>query len=116
MTLLLVEALQNVGLKSRWFSQSPTVPGLGTSSNSTSWVVMPEAFTIQTTDAVKNQVVGYITYRTNYDGFVTGPCSTCDPTRFDKNFFDPIIAAMEGSYPEYTSFTVQAQCDPWMVC
>ena len=114
LTMLLIQALQNVGVESQWFSQSPPVPGLV--QNSSSWVIMPSALTLQATDASTNQIVGYITYKTNYNGFITGPCSVCDTSRFNKNFFNPIIAALEGSYPKYTSFTVQAECSPWMVC
>lgn len=117
MTLQLIEALQNVGIQSQWFSQSPPVPSIsGKFPNATSWVIMPEAFSLQATDTAKKQVIGYFKYTTKYNGFISGPCQTCDTARFNKQFFDPIIAAMEGTYPDYTSFEVQADCNPWMVC
>lgn len=115
MTLLLIQALRDVGLNSLWFNQNPVVPG-NDSGNSTSWVVMPEAFSIQAVDASNQHVVGHLSYTTKYDSFLTGPCSTCDTARFNSNFFDPIIGAMQGSYPIFNSYTVQAECDPWMVC
>ncbi|KAL2207783.1 hypothetical protein CC79DRAFT_1368640 [Sarocladium strictum] len=117
MTLLLIQALRDVGANSLWFNQNPTLPE-GTKPNSTAphWVVMPEAFSLTATDVAHEKVVGYISYKTTYDGFLTGPCSTCEPKRFDKNFFDPIIAAMQGSYPTFNSFTVQGECKPWTVC
>jgi hypothetical protein len=117
MTLLLIQALRDVGANSLWFNQNPTVPG-GTKPNSTAhhWVVMPEAFSLTATDVAHKTVVGYISYKTTYDGFLMGPCSTCETKRFDKNFFDPIIAAMQGSYPTFNSFTVQGECKPWTVC
>ncbi|KAK7421325.1 hypothetical protein QQX98_002219 [Neonectria punicea] len=120
MTLTLIRALHDVGLNSTWFNQNPVVPGQnsgnGNNTNSTSWVVMPESFSLQATDRSNQQVIGYLTYNTTYDNFITGPCSTCDTTRFDSEFFDPIIEAMKGTYPLYNSYSVQAQCHPWMAC
>ncbi|PWI65998.1 hypothetical protein PCL_05476 [Purpureocillium lilacinum] len=117
MTLLLIKALRDVGLNSLWFNQNPIVPGNnGSSATNQSWVVMPEAFTIQATDLATNNVVGRLAYKTHYDGFLSGPCSACETARFNKKFFDPLIAAIQGSYPTYHNFTVAAQCDPWMVC
>lgn len=118
MTLLMIKALHDVGLTSLWFNQNPTIPpGTGGSrGNSTSWVVMPEAVTLSATDVATNTIVGSISYSTTYDGFLAGPCSTCETGRFDKAFFDPILGAVQGSYPTYWSFTVQANCDPWIVC
>lgn len=117
MTLLMIKALRDVGLTSMWFNQNPTIPaGTGSGTNGTSWVVMPEAFTLSATDTSSNKVMGSISYSTKHDNFLAGPCSTCEVARFDKAFFDPIIAAMQGSYPFYYSYTVQANCDPWTVC
>lgn len=117
MTLLLIKALRDLGLNSLWFNQNPKIPeGMGTGANSTSWVVMPEAFTLSATDTASQTVIGYLSYNTKYDGFLAGPCSTCETVRFDKNFFNPIIAAMQGTYPQYWNYTVQGQCEPWMVC
>lgn len=117
MTLLMIQALRDVGSSSLWFNQNPTIPG-GTAPNAThpEWVVMPEAFTLTATDVEHQKVVGYISYKTTYDGFLTGPCSTCETKRFNKNFFDPIIAAMQGSYPLFNKFLVQGECKPWRVC
>ncbi|KAK2608389.1 hypothetical protein QQS21_003075 [Conoideocrella luteorostrata] len=117
MTLLLIKALRDVGLNSLWFNQNPVIPG-GSNNNQTSpnWVVMPEAFSLTATDVATNNVVGRLSYKTHYDAFLTSPCSTCETGRFNKTFFDPIIAAVQGSYPKFNNFTVQAQCDPWMVC
>lgn len=117
MTLLLIKALRDVGLNSLWFNQNPKIPG-GNGANTTtpSWVVMPEAFTIQATDASNNNVIGRLSYKTHYDNFLSGVCSACEPGRFNSQFFDPIIAAVQGSYPVFNNFTIEAQCDPWMVC
>lgn len=117
MTLLLIKALRDVGLKSLWFNQNPAIPGInGTNITAPSWVVMPEAFTIRATDLSNRNVVGYLSYATKYDGFLSGPCSACEPARFNSDFFDPIISAVQGSYPVYNNFTVEAQCSPWMAC
>lgn len=117
MTMLMIKALRDVGLYSLWFNQNPTIPpGTGNRTNSTSWVVMPEAFTLAATDASTSNVIGFISYKTQYDGFLAGPCSTCETARFDEGFFDPIIGAMQGTYPSYHSYTVQGQCEPWTVC
>jgi hypothetical protein len=117
MTLLLIKALRDVGLTSLWFNQNPVVPtGTIGRSNSTSWVVMPEAFSLTAIDASTSHVVGQISYNTKYDNFLAGPCSTCEAARFDKSFFDPLILALEGSYPKYFRYTIQANCEPWKVC
>lgn len=117
MTLLLIKALRDVGLKSLWFNQNPTIPGInGTNATASSWVVMPEAFTIQATDASTKNIVGHLSYTTKYDGFLSGPCSACETGRFNADFFDPIIAAVQGSYPVFNNYTIEAQCYPWMVC
>jgi hypothetical protein len=117
MTLLMIKALRDVGLNSLWFNQNPIIPGgSGTNNTYPNWVVMPESFTLQATDVATNNVVGHVSYKTHYDGFLTTPCSTCEVGRFDKNFFNPIIAAMKGSYPKFNNFTIQGQCDPWMAC
>ena len=116
MTLLMIKALRDVGLTSKWFNQNPTIPPGTGGGNSTRWVVMPEAFTLSATDAASSDLVGYISYKTNYNGFLAGPCSTCEKGRFDEAFFDPIIAAMQGSYPTYYSYAIQGQCEPWTVC
>ncbi|KAH7318304.1 hypothetical protein B0I35DRAFT_409212 [Stachybotrys elegans] len=118
LTLILIQSLRQTGLKSLWFNQNPVVPG-SNSTNGTAtdhWVVMPEAFSLRVTDIANDKVIGYLGYSTNYDGFITGPCSTCDTERFNKDFFDPIIEAMQGTYPYYDKYTVQGQCDPWMEC
>jgi hypothetical protein len=117
MTLLMIKALRDVGLNSLWFNQNPTVPpGTGLGANSTNWVVMPEAFSLTAVDAATSNTMGYISYTTHYDGFLAGPCSTCENGRFDKTFFDPVIGALKGSYPKFYSFAVRAECDPWTVC
>ncbi|CAM1508055.1 Fc.00g049030.m01.CDS01 [Cosmosporella sp. VM-42] len=121
MTLILIQALRDVGLKSLWFSQNPVIPGQNTSNtttsgNTTSWAVIPESFSLQASDVSNKDTIGYLAYNTTYDNFLSGPCSTCDTTRFNKDFFDPIIAAMQGTYPVYNSYNIQAQCSPWMVC
>lgn len=121
MTLLLIQALRDVGLKSLWFSQNPVVPGQATGNttgagNSTSWVVLPESFTLQAVDVANGNAIGFLQYNTTYDHFLAGPCSTCETGRFNADFFDPIIAAMQGTYPLYNSYNIQAQCSPWMVC
>ncbi|PHH61737.1 hypothetical protein CDD81_8029 [Ophiocordyceps australis] len=117
MTLLLIKALRDIGLNSLWFNQNPIVPGNNaTNALNQSWVVMPEAFSIQATDADTGNVIGRLSYKTHYDGFLSGPCSTCEVARFNSQFFNPIIAALQGSYPQYHNFSVEAQCDPWMVC
>ncbi|KAI9149460.1 hypothetical protein HJFPF1_11513 [Paramyrothecium foliicola] len=118
MTLLLIKSLRDVGLKSLWFNQNPIIPK-NNSTNSTGpgpWVVMPEAFSLQAVDAHTNNIVGHLSYTTDYDGFLTGPCSVCDTDRFDENFFEPVLAAIQGSYPWYWNYNVEGQCDPWMVC
>lgn len=117
MTLLLIKALRDVGLNSLWFNQNPVIPG-GSSSNQTlpNWVVMPEAFSLQAIDVATNHVVGRLSYKTHYDVFLSTPCSTCETGRFNKSFFDQVIGAVQGSYPRFNNFTVQAQCDPWMAC
>ncbi|ODA82471.1 hypothetical protein RJ55_00978 [Drechmeria coniospora] len=116
MTLLLIKALRDVGVNSLWFNQNPIVPGNGTSTQHQSWVVMPESFTIQAKDSSNNNVVGRLSYKTRYDGFLAGTCSVCETGRFNRQYFDPIIAAVQGSYPVYNNFTIEARCDPWMVC
>ncbi|EQL02625.1 hypothetical protein G6O67_003066 [Ophiocordyceps sinensis] len=117
MTLLLIKALRDVGLNSLWFNQNPTIPSNnGTIPASQSWVVMPEVFTLHATDAATGNVVGHLSYKTHYDGFLEGPCSTCETARFNGPFFNSIIAAVQGSYPVYYNFTVDARCDPWMAC
>lgn len=118
MTPLLIKALYDVGLNSTWFNQNPIVPGQNNGprrTNQTSWVVMPDAFSLQ---AVGNtdEPAGFLRYNTTYDEFLTGPCSVCDRNRFDEEFFGPIIEAMKGTYPRYFTYNVQAQCHPWMVC
>ncbi|KAI5461537.1 hypothetical protein BGZ63DRAFT_357070 [Mariannaea sp. PMI_226] len=118
MTLLLIKALRDVGMNSTWFNQNPIVPGQnsgGHRTNQTSWVVMPEAFSLQAVGN-SNEVIGYLKYNTTYDNFMTGPCAVCDKSRFNSEFFDPIIEAMKGTYPLYYSYNVQAQCHPWMTC
>lgn len=120
MTLILIRALHDVGLNSTWFNQNPVVPGQnsgnGNRTNSTSWVVMPESFSLHATDKSNQHAIGYLSYNTTYDNFISGPCSTCDTSRFDSEFFDPIIEAMQGTYPLYNSYSIQAQCHPWMAC
>ena len=117
MTLLLIKALRDVGLRSLWFNQNPVVPGANNNNGtSPSWVVMPEAFSIQATDASSKNIVGRLSYKTHYDGFLAGPCSTCESARFNSKFFDSIMSAVQGSYPQFNNFTIQAQCDPWMSC
>ncbi|KAH7152056.1 hypothetical protein B0J13DRAFT_619637 [Dactylonectria estremocensis] len=120
MTLILIRALYHIGLNSTLFNQNPVVPGQnsgnGNRSNSTSWVVMPESFSLQATDKSNQHAIGYLSYNTTYDNFISGPCATCDTTRFDSEFFDPIIEAMQGTYPLYNSYHIQAQCHPWMAC
>ncbi|KAM5344992.1 hypothetical protein ACJ41O_010854 [Fusarium nematophilum] len=117
LTLIMIKALHDVGLNSTWFNQNPTVPGQN-KSNSTSehWVIMPESFNLQAVDVSHQNVIGYLSYNTTYDNFLTGPCRTCETTRFNKEFFDPILAALKGTYPLYNSYNVEAQCSPWMVC
>ncbi|KAH0598718.1 hypothetical protein MHUMG1_04022 [Metarhizium humberi] len=117
MTLLLIKALRDVGLNSLWFNQNPVIPG-GNGPNNTSpnWVVMPESFTLEATDLGTNNVVGRLAYKTHYDNFLTPPCSICEIGRFDKNFFNPIIESMKGSYPQFNNFTIKGQCDPWIAC
>ena len=116
MTLLLIKALRDVGLNSLWFNQNPIIPGNGSSTANQNWVVMPEAFTIQATDMATSNVVGRLSYKTHYDDFLAGPCTACETARFNSKFFDSVIAAVQGAYPAYHNFTVEAQCDPWMVC
>ncbi|PHH85978.1 hypothetical protein CDD83_10906 [Cordyceps sp. RAO-2017] len=117
MTLLMIKALRDVGLHSLWFNQNPVVPSNnGTVPAGQNWVVMPETFTLQAIDAATDSVVGRLSYKTHHDGFLSGPCSTCEPARFSATFFDPMIAAIQGAYPKYWNFTVQAQCNPWMEC
>ena len=116
MTLLMIKALRDVGLTSLWFNQKPPIPPGTGQGNATSWVVLPEAFTLSATDASTSNVIGYISYNTKYDGFTAGPCATCETERFNEAFFDPIIAAVQGSYPSYWSYNIQAQCVPWINC
>ncbi|KOS17079.1 hypothetical protein ESCO_006024 [Escovopsis weberi] len=116
MTLLMIKALRDVGLKSLWFNQNPTVPSNNGTNATSSWVVMPESFTLKATDLATNKVVGHLSYSTQYDGFLTGPCTACETARFNSDFFNPIIAAVQGSYPVFNNFTISAQCYPWMVC
>lgn len=117
MTLLLIKALRDVGLNSLWFNQNPTIPSNnGTGPATQSWVVMPEVFTLQATDAATGNVLGRLSYKAHYDGFLSGPCSACETARFNVPFFNAIIAAVQGSYPVYYNFTVEARCDLWMAC
>ncbi|KFA46474.1 hypothetical protein S40293_04270 [Stachybotrys chartarum IBT 40293] len=118
LTLLLIQALREVGLRSLWFNQNPTIPSNNGTNTTASdkWVIMPEAFSLRVTDLATKKIIGYLGYSTDYDGFITGPCTTCETRRFNKDFFDPIIAAMQGTYPYYDRYTVQGQCQPWMVC
>jgi hypothetical protein len=115
LTLIMIKALHDLGMNSTFFNQNPVVPG---KRNATSdhWVVMPEAFSLQAIDVAHQDVVGYLSYNTTYDNFFTGPCSTCDPAKFNKQFFDPILAAIKGTFPLFNSYNVQAQCSPWMAC
>ncbi|CEI69474.1 hypothetical protein FVEN_g6997 [Fusarium venenatum] len=115
LTLLMIKALHDIGMNSTLFNQNPIVPG---KRNSTSdhWVVMPEAFSLQAIDVSHQNVVGYLSYNTSYDNFLSGPCSSCDTKRFNEQFFNPILAAMKGTYPRYNSYNVEAQCSPWMAC
>ncbi|KAK5993718.1 hypothetical protein PT974_07154 [Cladobotryum mycophilum] len=117
MTLLLIKALRDVGLKSLWFNQNPVIPSNnGTNATTPSWVVMPESFTLKATDVSSKNIIGHLSYTTKYDGFLSGPCTACETARFNSDFFNPIIAAVQGSYPAYNNFTIEAQCYPWMVC
>ncbi|KAJ4136333.1 hypothetical protein NW768_003945 [Fusarium equiseti] len=115
LTLLLIKSLNDLGMNSTLFNQNPIVPG---KRNATSdhWVVMPEAFSLQAIDVAHQNTVGYLSYNTSYDNFLSGPCSSCDTKRFDTQFFNPILAAMKGTYPRYNSYNVEAQCSPWMAC
>lgn len=124
MTLVLIRALHDAGMRSLWFNQSPVIPSNNSTMlarvaarlNATSWVIMPEAVSFQAIDVARNQVVGYLSYNTTYDNFLSGPCSVCDAKRFNADFFDPIIAALQGTYPLYDNYKLQAQCEPWMAC
>ncbi|KAJ2976302.1 hypothetical protein NQ176_g5037 [Zarea fungicola] len=122
MTLQLIKALRDVGMNSIWFNQNPTIPGTNISANGTaptpqpSWVVMPESFILTATDVANKKVLGRLSYSTKYDTFLANPCSTCDTARFNAGFFDPILEAMKGTFPEYNNYHVQAICDPWVVC
>jgi len=115
LTLLLIKSLSDLGMNSTLFNQNPIVPG---KRNATSdhWVVMPEAFSLQAIDVAHQNTVGYLSYNTSYDKFLSGPCISCDTKRFDTQFFSPILAAMKGTYPRYNSYNVEAQCSPWMAC
>ncbi|CAG7565657.1 unnamed protein product [Fusarium equiseti] len=115
LTLLLIKSLNDLGMNSTLFNQNPIVPG---KRNTTAdhWVVMPEAFSLQAIDVAHQNTVGYLSYNTSYDNFLSGPCSSCDTKRFDTQFFNPILAAMKGTYPRYNSYNVEAQCSPWMAC
>lgn len=115
LTLLLIKSLNDLGMNSTLFNQNPIVPG---KRNTTAdhWVVMPEAFSLQAIDVAHQNTVGYLSYNTSYDNFLSGPCSSCDTKRFDTQFFSPILAAMKGTYPRYNSYNVEAQCSPWMAC
>ncbi|KAF4967350.1 hypothetical protein FSARC_5073 [Fusarium sarcochroum] len=115
LTLIMIKALHDLGMNSTLFNQNPTVPG---KRNSTAdhWVVMPEAFSLQAVDVSHQNVIGYLSYNTTYDNFLAGPCSACDTSRFNKQFFDPILTAIKGTYPLYNSYNVEAQCSPWMAC
>ncbi|KAJ4024405.1 hypothetical protein NW752_002975 [Fusarium irregulare] len=115
LTLLLIKSLSDLGMNSTLFNQNPIVPG---KRNATSdhWVVMPEAFSLQAIDVAHQNTVGYLSYNTSYDNFLSGPCVSCDTKRFDTQFFSPILAAMKGTYPRYNSYNVEAQCSPWMAC
>lgn len=117
LTLIMIKALRDVGMNSTWFNQNPTVPGQN-KNNSTAehWVVMPEAFNLQVVDVAHQNIIGYLGYNTTYDNFLSGACSTCETGRFNKQFFDPILAAVKGTYPLYNSYSVQAECSPWMAC
>ena len=118
MTLIMINALRSIGQNSLWFNQAPIIPGgaSGVNSTSPSWVVMPEEVSLSATDISTNKVIGFVGYKTTYNGFISGPCSVCDEGRFNSEFFNPIIAALQGTYPEYYSYEIQAQCSPWMVC
>jgi hypothetical protein len=113
----MIKALRDVGMNSTWFNQNPTVPGQN-QNNSTAehWVVMPEAFNLQVVDVAHQNIIGYLGYNTTYDNFLSGACSTCETGRFNKQFFDPILAAVKGTYPLYNSYSIQAECSPWMAC
>nr|CEG05224.1 unnamed protein product [Fusarium clavum] len=115
LTLLLIKSLNDLGMNSTLFNQNPIVPG---KRNTTAdhWVVMPEAFSLQAIDVAHQNTVGYLSYNTSYDNFLSGPCSSCDTKRFDTQFFNPILTAMKGTYPRYNSYNVEAQCSPWMAC
>ncbi|KAF5022301.1 hypothetical protein F66182_5651 [Fusarium sp. NRRL 66182] len=115
LTLIMIKALHDLGMNSTFFNQNPTIPG---KRNSTAdhWVVMPEAFSLQAVDVSHQTVIGHLSYNTTYDNFLSGPCSACETKRFNKQFFEPILEAVKGTYPLYNSYNVQAQCDPWMAC
>ncbi|KAF5012436.1 hypothetical protein FDECE_1488 [Fusarium decemcellulare] len=116
LTLLMIKALRDLGLNSTLFNQNPTIPQNKSNSTTEHWVVMPEAFNLQAVDLEHQKIIGYLGYNTTYDNFQTGPCSACDTSRFDKQFFDPILDAMKGTYPLYNRYNVEAQCSPWMAC
>lgn len=121
MTLQLIKALRDVGMNSLWFNQNPVIPGTNISTNGTipnppSWVVMPESLSLTATDIAAQKVLGHLSYTTKYDNFLANPCSTCETARFNAGFFDPILEAMKGTFPEYNNYHVQAVCDPWVVC
>lgn len=115
LTLIMIKALHDLGMNSTFFNQNPTVPG---KRNSTAdhWVVMPESFSLQAIDVSHQKTIGYLAYNTTYDNFLTGPCSSCQSERFNKDFFDPVLEAVKGTYPLYNSYNIQAQCSPWMTC
>lgn len=116
MTLLMIKALNDLGERSLWFNQAPVVPSTNGTTTTGNWVVMPQALTLTAMDGASQKVIGSLSYKTTFDNFLTGPCSTCETQRFNAAFFDPIIEAMKGTYPEYNDFHVQAICDPWIVC
>ncbi|RGP76213.1 hypothetical protein FSPOR_336 [Fusarium sporotrichioides] len=115
LTLLMIKALHDIGMNSTLFNQNPIVPGRR-NSTSDHWVVMPEAFSLQAIDVSHQNIVGYLSYNTSYDNFLSGSCVSCDTKRFNEQFFNPILAAMKGTYPRYNSYNVEAQCSPWMAC
>ncbi|KAK2132545.1 hypothetical protein NOF04DRAFT_1205004 [Fusarium oxysporum II5] len=115
MTLIMIKILHDIGMSSTFFNQNPTVPG---KRNSTAdhWMVMPESFSLQAIDVSHQKTIGYLAYNTTYNNFLAGPCSSCQSERFNKDFFDPALEAVKGTYPLYNSYNIQAQCSPWMAC
>lgn len=119
MTLQLIKALKDVGLGSLWFNQNPIIPGANATNGTSpaqSWVVLPQAFSLTATDVAAQKIIGHLSYKTTFNNFFTSPCSTCETSRFNSAFFDPILEAMKGTYPAYNNYHVQAVCDPWLVC